>query len=152
MAENAEKLRVVQKFSRLSDEKKIKFTQQNFDALKKILENPNTKAQLFKKILTVLLAPEKANVSPKDMDMMQQILVSILFSTKPEYMYDLAEIIDLLVGYPLPENFQERKNYVKSLKWFHIGLPPELWQKVNKKMDELGSVENFFIRAVETIK
>jgi hypothetical protein len=146
-----EKLKVVQKFSRLPDEKKIKFTQENLDALKKILQNPNTKAQLFKKILTVLLAPEKANVSQKDIEMMQQILVSILFSTKPEYMYDLAEIIDLLVGYPLPENFEERKKYVKSLKWFHIGLPPELWEKVNKKMDELGSVENFFIKAVELL-
>jgi hypothetical protein len=121
------------------------------DAHKKILQNPHTKAQLFKKILTVLLAPEKANVSQKDIEMMQQILVSILFSTKPEYMYDLAEIIDLLVGYPLPENFEERKKYVKSLKWFHIGLPPELWEKVNKKMDELGSVENFFIKAVELL-
>ncbi len=147
----AEKLRVVQRFNRLSDEMKIKFTQQNLDALKAVLANPKAKAQFFQKILKMLFAQGEVNISQKDMDMLHQILVSLLFSTKPEYLYDIAEIIDLTIGYPLPESFKERKNRVKSLKWFHIGLPPELWEKVNKKMNELGSVENFFIKALEKL-
>jgi hypothetical protein len=148
VSEKTAKLSVIHTFSQLPDEKKIKFTDTNIQALKKTMSNPQAKVAFFQKFFSILLAPEKANVNPQDLKILLQILVSFLFSLKPEFMYDWAEIIDLTIGYPLPKNFEERKQYVKQRKWFHVDLPPDLWNKVNEKMNELGSVEAFFNQAI----
>lgn len=148
----SKKLTVVQVFSRLSDEKKIKFTEKNLEALRKMMANPKTKTAFFQKFLTILFMPQQqTNINPKDLKMLQQILVSFLFSLKPEFLYEWAQTIDLTVGYPLPKDFKQRKQQVKSKKWFHIGLPPDLWRKVSDKMNELGSVDSFFAQAIEAL-
>lgn len=142
---------VVKIFSRLPDEKKIKFTEENLEAINKIMADPKTKTKFLRQFLTLFFTSEKQNISPQQVQTMKQLLVSFLFSLKPEFMYEWAQIVDLTVGFPLPEGFEERKQYVKSRNWFHIGLKPELWRKVNEKMDELGSVESFFIESLEAL-
>lgn len=149
--EATEKLSVVQTFGQLPDEKKIVFTQKTLEALRKTVSNPKTKVAFLQKFLTVLLAPEKTSINPEDLKILQQTLVSFLFSLKPEFMYDWAEIIDFTIGYPPPKDAEQRKQYVKSRKWFHVDLDPELWKKVNQKMNELGSVESFFTEAITTL-
>jgi len=144
------KLSIVESFNRLPDDQKIKFTVDSLEAFKKVMANPKAKAKLLKQIIGLFLS-NKQQINPQHVMTLQQMLVCFLFSLKPEFMYDWAEIIDLTVGHPLPPNFEERKRQVKSLKWFHIGLPKDLWEKTNQKMNELGSVENFFKEAVKTL-
>jgi len=143
---------VIRIFNSLPDDKKIKFTQDQLEALKKIMANPQSKAKLIRQLFAMFTATEQQKISKKQVNMLKQILVSFLFSIKPEFMYDWAEIIDVTVGFPLPKNFKARRKYVKSLKWFHIGLKPSLWIATAKKMDELGSVENFFIESLKALK
>lgn len=146
----SKKLNIVEGFNRLPDNQKIKFTFESLEAFKKVMANPKAKAKLLKQIIGLFLS-NKQQLNPQHIMTLQQMLVCFLFSLKPEFMYDWAEIIDLTVGHPLPPHFEERKKQVKSLKWFHIGLPTNLWKETNQKMNELGSVENFFKEAVEAL-
>jgi len=142
------KLNLVERFTALPDEKKREFAYKVLDALKKNVR------KLIKD--AILILANKKNPTERDRLIYEQIFLTFLFTLKPEYSYDWAEVIDNLVGRKPPKEYLEKleanKRYVKSKKWFHIELDPELWGKVNQKMNELGSVQAFFEKALEAME
>jgi len=142
------KLDFVDRFTALPDEKKREFAYKVLDALKK-------KGRQILRDAFLILANKK-NPTKRDELIYTEIFLTFIFTLKPEYSYDWAEVIDNLVGRKPPKEYLEKleanKRYVKSKKWFHIELDPELWEKVNQKMNELGSVQAFFEKALEAME
>jgi len=141
-------LSFVQRFSMLSDDKKREFAYRVLHALKLNIH------KLLRDLVLILAG--KKNPTERESYIYKEIFLTFLFTLKPEYSYDWAEVIDKAVGRKPPKEYLEKleanKRHVKSLKWFHIGLKPELWEKVNQKMNELGSVEAFFEKALEAME
>ena len=141
-------LSFVQRFTMLPDDKKREFAYRVLHALKL---NVN---KLLKDAFLILTG--KKNPTERESYIFKEIFLTFIFTLKPEYSYDWAEVIDKAVGRKPPKEYLEKleanKRHVKSLRWFHIGLKPELWEKVNQKMNELGSVEAFFEKALEAME
>jgi len=141
-------LSFIQRFTQLPDDKKREFAYKVLHALKL---NVN---KLIKNV--ILIFTGNKNPTKKDRDIFEQIFLTFLFTLKPEYSYDWAEVIDAALGRKPPKDYLEKleanKRYVKSKKWFHIGLDPDLWDKVNEKMNELGSVDAFFEKALAAME
>ena len=141
-------LSFVQRFSMLPDDKKREFAYRVLHALK-------LNVRKLLRDLVLILAGRK-NPTEKESYIYKEIFLTFIFTLKPEYSYDWAEVIDKAVGRKPPKEYLEKleanKRHVKSLRWFHIGLKPELWEKVNQKMNELGSVEAFFEKALEAME
>lgn len=126
---------VVGDFLSLEEEAKNRFIDDTLNGLIAIMENPKALKKLLKGWL------KKGRPKQEDLEAVNQLLITFLYSLKDEYKYQWAEIIYAILrrkwpNLEFPEDLSAKMDKVKELKWLHLGVKPDIYDKLIKVMGE----------------
>ena len=138
---------IVRKFSRMPEEKRVKFVEDTLEWLIDMAGDPKNLVKAFSFV-------KKKRLSREDLRIINTIVTAFLYSIKDEFRYQWAELIYTLLQRPIPEDIPKKLRRIRKLRFLHMPLQDhELYQKLKDLAVLYGGWDNLLgacVQAIET--
>lgn len=124
---------VAKLFAVMPPDSKDRFVDDTLAAIIHAMSNPKKSRKLIKAFF------KGKKPTPQQKEYVNQLVIAFLYSIKEEFRYQWAYIVYKILRQPIPEDLPAKIEAVKARKYFHIGVSPEIFAKVNSLATKIGA-------------